>query len=62
MVGVFVKGGKMPESCYACEYGQGEGVADVCPFYNVGKEEQEQYKITRHPACPLKKLIINDEE
>lgn len=62
MIGIFVKGGKLPKSCWKCEYGNTDGVSHVCPFYCENHVKQSDWNKERHPQCPLEQMVIEENE
>lgn len=51
-MGVVIVGAKMPSNCWECELGYAEQTP-LCGFMQ-DNSDQELYKDSRHPDCPLK--------
>ena len=55
--GIYIKGMKMPESCWNCDIGCSEYSDDIgCPFYDLEYVDQRAYKGTRHEGCPIRNV------
>lgn len=53
-MGIYIKGAKMPKSCWECEVGSASQLDNnTCPFYAMDGQEQENYQNKIAEGCPV---------